>query len=132
MIGLLPSAIPTGRGLLVNGSGLCLDLRGGRAGEGRDVHVDTCNGTSPQRWELRSDRTLEVSNMCAYLVGDGTAELTRCDGRLTAQWQLFDNGALINMSNGQCLTDPNSGTRPARAVTVTLCSGGKNQTWTFS
>ncbi|WP_157751632.1 RICIN domain-containing protein [Actinoplanes derwentensis] len=131
-ISLLPSAIPTGQGMLANGSGLCLDLRGGRAAEGRDVHVDTCNGTSPQRWKLNSDRTLEVLNMCAYLVGDGTAELTRCDGRTTAQWQLFANGTLINMSNGLCLTDPNSGTRTSTAVTVTVCTGSKNQSWTFT
>lgn len=130
-IGLLPSAIPTGRGLLANGSGLCLDLRGGRAAEGQDVHVDDCNGTSPQRWRLNSERTLEVLDMCAYLVGDGTVELTRCDERTTAQWRLFTNGTLVNASNGLCLTDPHSGTRPANAVIVTVCTGGRNQSWTF-
>ncbi|WP_430787483.1 ricin-type beta-trefoil lectin domain protein [Actinoplanes sp. G11-F43] len=130
-IDLLPSAIPTGQGLLINGSGLCLDLRGGRASDGRDVHVDDCNGTSPQRWRLNSDRTLEVLDMCAAQARDGSVELTSCDGRFATRWQLFDNGVLINTANGQCLTDPNSGSRPANAVVVTLCAGGRNQSWTF-
>lgn len=130
-ITLPPSAIPTGRGLLVNSTGLCLDLRGGRGREGREVHVDNCNATSPQRWQLNADRSLEVLGMCAQVVGGGTVELTRCDGRLTAQWQLFSNGALVNASNALCLTDANSGARPATAVVVSVCAGARNQTWTF-
>jgi hypothetical protein len=128
---LLPDPIATGRGVLVTGNGLCLDLRGGDAAEGGDVHVDDCNGTSPQRWQLNSDRTLEVLDMCAYVVGDGTVELTNCDGRTTAQWQLFSNGTLTNAANGLCLTDPNSGSRPGNGVTVAACSGGNNQRWFF-
>ncbi|MBW6437371.1 ricin-type beta-trefoil lectin domain protein [Actinoplanes hulinensis] len=130
-ISLLPSSVATGNGLLVTGNGLCLDLRGGSAEDNQEVHVDDCNGTSPQRWQLNADRTLEVLDMCAYLVGDGTVHLTRCDTRTTAQWQLFENGVLRNVSNGQCLTDPHSGAQPARAVVVTTCVGGNNQRWTF-
>ncbi|GAA0421824.1 hypothetical protein Aca07nite_09920 [Actinoplanes capillaceus] len=130
-ISLLPSSVVTGSGLLVTGNGLCLDLRGGSAEDNQEVHVDDCNGTSPQRWRLKADRTLEVLDMCAYLVGDGTVHLTRCDARTTAQWQLFENGELRNVSNGQCLTDPYSGAQPARAVVVTTCVGGNNQRWTF-
>ncbi|MBO3742504.1 RICIN domain-containing protein [Actinoplanes flavus] len=130
-ISLLPSPITTGSGLLVTGNGLCLDLRGGSAEDNQEVHVDDCNGTSPQRWQLNADRTLEVLDMCAYLVGDGTVHLTRCDTRTTGQWQLFGNGVLRNVSNGQCLTDPYSGAQPARAVVVTMCIGGNNQSWTF-
>jgi hypothetical protein len=128
---LLPDTVATGRGLLVTGNGLCLDLRGGEAAEGRDVHVDDCNGTSPQRWQLNADRTLEVLDMCAYVVGDGTVELTNCDGRTTAQWQLFGNGTLTNAANGLCLTDPHSGARPGNGVTVAVCGGGNNQRWFF-
>lgn len=130
-INFAPGAIPAGRGLLVTGNGLCLDLRGGDAAEGSDVHVDDCNGTSPQRWQLNSDRTLEVLDMCAYLVGDGTVELTRCDGRTTAQWQLFPDGSLVNAATAQCLTDPSSGSRPGRPVIATACGGGNNQRWAF-
>ncbi|HWS34178.1 MAG TPA: RICIN domain-containing protein [Actinoplanes sp.] len=128
---VVPTVVPTGRGMLVNGSGLCLDLRGGRAGQGREVHVDTCNGTSPQRWRLNADRSLEVLDMCAQVVRGGTVELTRCDGRLAAQWQLFSNGALVSGATALCLTDMNSGNRPATAVVVSFCAGGQNQAWTF-
>jgi hypothetical protein len=130
-IDLVPSPVATGSGLLVTGNGLCLDLRGGEASEGRDVHIDDCNGTSPQRWKLNTDRTLEVLDMCAYLVGDGTVELTGCDGRTTAQWQLLSDGTLTNLANGRCLTDPNWGARPGNAVIVATCTGGTNQRWSF-
>jgi hypothetical protein len=130
-IDLVPSPIVTGSGLLVTGNGLCLDLRGGEAAEGRDVHIDDCNGTSPQRWKLNTDRTLEVLDMCAYLVGDGTVELTGCDARTTAQWQLLSDGTLTNTANGRCLTDPYWGGRPGNAVIVTACTGGTNQRWSF-
>ncbi|WP_433795711.1 ricin-type beta-trefoil lectin domain protein [Actinoplanes sp. CA-252034] len=130
-IDLAPSPIATGSGLLATGNGLCLDLRGGQASEGADVHIDDCNGTSPQRWKLNSNQTLEVLGMCAYLVGDGTVELTRCDGRTTAQWQLKSDGVLTNPSNGRCLTDPFWGARPGNAVIVATCTGGSNQRWSF-
>jgi hypothetical protein len=130
-IALTTSAAAAGSGLLVNGSGLCLDLVGGEASEGRDVHVDDCNGTSPQRWELTADRALEVLDRCAYLVGDGTVELAGCDGRTAAQWRLLGDGTLTNVANGQCLTDPYSGARPGNAVIVTACTGGSNQRWAF-
>ncbi|MEU8663988.1 RICIN domain-containing protein [Actinoplanes philippinensis] len=130
-IDLVPSPIATGGGLLVTGNGLCLDLRGGEASEGRDVHIDDCNGTSPQRWKLNANRTLEVLGMCAYLVGDGTVELTGCDGRTTAQWQLMSDGVLTNAANGRCLTDPFWGARPGNAVVVATCTGGRNQRWSF-
>ena len=126
-----PEAIATGSGLLVTGNGLCLDLRGGDAVENGDVHVDDCNGTSPQRWQLNPDRTLEVQDLCAYLIGDGTVDLTRCDGRTTAQWQLFEDGRLVNAATAQCLTDPHAGSRPGRPVVVTLCGGSNNQRWAF-
>lgn len=130
-INLAPDPITTGSGLLATGNGLCLDLRGGGAEEGREVHIDDCNGTSPQRWQLNPDRTLEVLDMCANLLGDGTVALTSCDGRATAQWQLFDDGTLINAANAQCLTDPDSGARPGRPVIVATCDGANNQRWTF-
>lgn len=121
----------TAQGALTSRNGLCLDLRGGDAAEGREVHVDDCNGTSPQRWRLNADKTLEVLDMCAYLVGDGTVELTGCDTRTTAQWALDENGRLTNAANGQCLTDPYFGARPGKQVTVTRCTGANNQQWSF-
>lgn len=128
---LPPTPVETGSGLLVTGTGLCLDLRGGAAVEGGDVHIDDCNGTSPQLWNLSTNHTLEVLGLCAYLVGDSTVELTACDGRTTAQWQLMSDGVLTNAANGGCLTDPSMGTRPGSAVIVTTCVGGSNQRWTF-
>ncbi|WP_433824984.1 ricin-type beta-trefoil lectin domain protein [Actinoplanes sp. CA-015351] len=126
-----PDPLLTAQGALTSRNGLCLDLRGGDAAEGREVHVDDCNGTSPQRWQLRADKTLEVLDMCAYLVGDGTVELTGCDTRTTAQWTLDENGRLTNAANGQCLTDPYFGARPGNQVIVTRCTGANNQQWSF-
>lgn len=127
---LVPSAM-TGAAALVSGNGLCLDLRGGDINEGSDVHVDDCNGTSPQRWQLNTDRTLQVGDLCAYMEGDGGVELARCDGRTTAQWSLNNDGRLMNAANGRCLTDPHFGARPANEVIVAACAGTSNQRWTF-
>jgi hypothetical protein len=127
---LVPSPL-NGPAALVSGNGLCLDLRGGDINEGSDVHVDDCNGSSPQRWKLNADRTLEVGDLCAYMEGDGGVELIRCDGRTTAQWALNNDGRLMNAANGRCLTDPNFGGRPANEVIVAPCVGTSNQRWTF-
>lgn len=131
-INLPPEAIATGRGLLVTGDGLCLDLRDGEATDGRGVDVDDCKGTSPQRWQLNADGTLEALDMCASVAGGGTVELASCDGRTTAVWKLFDNGTLISTASGLCLTDPSAGARPGSRVIVTICAGGSNQRWSFS
>ncbi|MEV6306665.1 RICIN domain-containing protein [Actinoplanes sp. NPDC051861] len=127
----VPSALDEGGKALVSGNGLCLDLRGGDVQEGADVHVDDCNDTTPQRWKLNGDRTLAVQDLCAYLEGDGGVELTRCDGRTTAQWSLNNDGRLINAANGRCLADPNFGGRPGNPVLVTFCTGTANQHWAF-
>ncbi|MEU4425371.1 ricin-type beta-trefoil lectin domain protein [Actinoplanes sp. NPDC024001] len=127
---LVPSA-QTDAAALVSGNGLCLDLRGGDIDEGSDVHVDDCNGTSPQRWQLNSDRTLKVGDLCAYMEGTGEVELARCDGRNTAQWAMNNDGRLMNAANGRCLTDPHFGARPANEVVVAPCAGTSNQRWTF-
>ncbi|MEU4694749.1 RICIN domain-containing protein [Actinoplanes sp. NPDC023714] len=127
-----PSPLVSLEGALVSGNGLCLDLQGGDAGDGREVHVDDCNGTSPQRWQLNGDRTLEVLDMCAYMVGDSTVELIRCDTRNPAQWSINrENGQVTNAANGQCLTDPFFGGRPGNRVVVARCTGLNNQRWTF-
>ena len=128
---LVPSPLLGETAALVSGNGLCLDLQGGDAEEGREVHVDDCNGTSPQRWRLNDNRTLQVADLCAYLVGDGGVELTGCDTRTTAQWQQAGEGVLTNAANGLCLTDPHFGARPATQVIVASCTGRSNQRWTF-
>ncbi|WP_229073286.1 RICIN domain-containing protein [Actinoplanes sp. DH11] len=127
-----PSPLVAPEGALISGNGLCLDLQGGDAEDGGEVHVDDCNGTSPQRWQLNADRTLEVLDMCAYLVGDGGVELTRCDTRTTAQWALNERGQLLNQANGRCLTDPFFGGRPGKQVIVASCVGSNNQRWAFN
>ncbi|MEU8239511.1 RICIN domain-containing protein [Actinoplanes missouriensis] len=126
-----PATLVEPQGSLVSGNGLCLDLQGGEAGDGVDVHVDDCNGTSPQRWRLNSDKTLEVLDMCANMVGYGGVELIRCDTRTTAQWALGENGRLTNAANAMCLTDPYSGARPGKQVFVVRCTGANNQRWSF-
>ncbi|BBH70596.1 hypothetical protein ACTI_72810 [Actinoplanes sp. OR16] len=128
-----PSPLVDLQGALISGNGLCLDLEGGSAGDGQDVHVDDCNGSSPQRWRLNDDRTLEVLDMCAYIVGSGAVELTRCDTRTTAQWSLnSENGQVTNAANGLCLTDPYFGARPGKQVVIARCTGMNNQRWSFS
>jgi hypothetical protein len=128
-----PSPLIDLQGALTSGNGLCLDLQGGDAADGQDVHVDDCNGTSPQRWRLNGDRTLEVLDMCANLVGDSTVELIGCDTRNTALWSLNrENGQVTNAANGQCLTDPFFGARPGKQVIVARCTGLNNQRWSFN
>ncbi|MEU4561183.1 RICIN domain-containing protein [Actinoplanes sp. NPDC023936] len=126
-----PAPLADPRGSLISGNGLCLDLQGGEAGDGVAVHVDDCNGTSPQRWRLNSDKTLEVLDMCANLAGYGGVELIRCDTRTTARWTLGENGELTNAANAMCLSDPYSGARPGKQVFVVRCTGANNQRWSF-
>ncbi|WP_157411222.1 RICIN domain-containing protein [Actinoplanes rectilineatus] len=131
--GVAPTVVPSGEGSLVSGNKVCLDLRGGRAADRREVHVDTCNDSSPQQWRLNADRTLEVQDWCAAVSVDTTVRLTSCDGAGTnAQWQMNTDGVLTNVASGLCLTDPYAGTRTGKGVIVTLCLSTPNQRWTFS
>jgi len=63
---------------------------------------------------------------CALIVGDDTVHVIACDTRTTAQWRI-DGQQLINAADGECLTEPSTGT----AVKVTTCDGSAGQRWSL-
>jgi hypothetical protein len=126
-------ALPTAArvGAIAGDGDLCLDLNGGVPVDDNHVQVFDCNGSPAQRWTLAPDGTLQVVGRCAQVVGDATVHIVGCDGRRTAQWRADGDDALVNLATGQCLTDPDNGTRSGAAVRLAPCERTDNQRWSL-
>jgi hypothetical protein len=106
--------------------GLCLDLNGGVPVDDNHIQVFLCNGTAAQSWTLAPDGTLQVTGKCAQVVGDATVHIIGCDSRAEAQWRAGDDGSLINVATGGCLT---GSARAFTAVRLTACENVAAQEW---
>jgi hypothetical protein len=120
-------------GIIVGDGGRCLDLNGAVPSDGNHIQMFDCNGTDAQTWTFQTDGTLRVKGQCAQQTSDAEVHITGCDARTAEQWRAGPNGALLNLSSGGCLTDPDNGGANFTRVTVTLCTGGAagNQRWTI-
>jgi len=126
---LSPAPAAAQVGTIAGGGNLCLDLNGGVPVDDNHVQVFACNGTAAQRWTLATDGTLQVVGKCAQVTGDATVHIIGCDDRAQSQWRAGAESTLVNVATGQCLTDPESGTRSGAGVRVTTCVVAGNQRW---
>lgn len=132
LVAALSPAPPAARIGTITGDGnLCLDLNGGVPADDNHVQVFACNGTEAQRWTLATDGTLRVVGKCAQVTGDSTVHIIGCDNRAQAQWRTGSGGTLVNIATGECLTDPDGGSRSGAGVRVSTCADAKNQVWSL-
>jgi hypothetical protein len=125
-----PAVPSTARTGTIGGlGGLCLDVDGGVPKDGTVVQVFTCNGSAAQTWTIATDGTLAVVGKCAEAAADESVHITACAGGNAQQWRSAPNSALVNQSNGECLTDPAAGQKPLGAVALSPCAGADNQRW---
>jgi Glycosyl hydrolases family 31/Ricin-type beta-trefoil lectin domain/Domain of unknown function (DUF5110)/Carbohydrate binding module (family 35) len=120
-------------GEIIGVGGLCLDVRGGTAADGRPVQVYTCNHSAAQQAGHASDDTVRLLSRC--LTANGTADralvtIDSCTGSPGQSWTRRADGSLLNPASGRCLDVPDSNTGPG-AVQLQLydCLGTAGQIW---
>jgi Ricin-type beta-trefoil lectin domain/Putative Ig domain len=121
---------PTGP-IGLNLGGKCLD------GNGTQVRIWTCNGSSTQEWTLASDWTVRRDGKCLTETGTkngSKTDLASCNGTTAQQWEIQGgpqgNPELTSVASGRCLDDTGLSTSNGTTTQIWNCNGGTNQTWT--
>jgi hypothetical protein len=59
----------------------------------------------------------------------GPAVLRHCDGTPQQRWLAHAGATLFNPAARRCLHDPGAAIKPGAAISVTACSGRRQQSW---
>ncbi len=115
-------------------AGKCLAAAGNGTANGTPVVIDTCDGSTAQRWTVTGG-TLQINGRCLDVTGKGTAngvlvELWTCNGGTNQQWTAGPNTSLVGTGSGKCLDDPGNSTTDGTQQEIWTCNGGSNQVWT--
>jgi hypothetical protein len=124
-------------------SGKCLDLPGGRAGDGTAVIQYDCHGGPNQQWEIEpagettyrivsrmSDKCLGIDPAAA--APGGHILQSQCGSSATQRWTVRragDRSIIRSASNGLCLDVPGASASNGAEPIAWTCNGGSNQAW---
>ncbi|MFI8910579.1 ricin-type beta-trefoil lectin domain protein [Streptomyces sp. NPDC053513] len=115
--------------------GVCLDLSGGVAENGRAVQAWTCNGSDAQSWKGMPDGSLQIKGMCLDAPGNGPwgngtlPQLWTCNGGVNQKWYVRPDGSLYNPGSGRCLDLPNGTTANGTRPQLYDCNQTRPQRW---
>ncbi|MGW0771754.1 ricin-type beta-trefoil lectin domain protein [Streptomyces sp. NPDC002676] len=119
---------------ITGGGKLCIDDASASTTPGNKVDVNTCNGTSAQKWTIGTDGTIKVLGMCLDTTGNATTSGTlvvidTCNSDATQKWVTTTAGKLANKANNSvCLTDPGASATKGTQLTIATCPSS-GQTW---
>ncbi|MGK4584272.1 ricin-type beta-trefoil lectin domain protein [Kitasatospora sp. HPMI-4] len=132
--GLVPPPPVGPKGQITGYAAKCVDVAGGRTGNGAPVQIYDCNGTAAQQWTVATDGALHALGKCMDVQGGGTADHTLvqlydCNGSGAQQWKPRPDGSLLNPQSGRCLDDLGFGTGNGNQLGIWDCNGLANQKW---
>jgi hypothetical protein len=123
-------------GEVLGAGDLCLAVRGGVAGDGLPIELNTCDHTAGQQVAPPAGGAVRVLGKCLDAAGGATAngtpvQLYTCNGTGAQAWTLESNGHLRNPASGRCLDDPNDSTSAGTALRLYDCAASAGQIWRF-
>jgi hypothetical protein len=116
-------------GAIVGPGNKCAEVTyGGR------VQLDTCNGSSSQRWTLQTDGTIRAQGGCLDVRDGATAagtlvQLYDCNRTAAQQWRWRTDGTLLNPISARCLDAENGNSSNGTRLIIWDCHGRQNQIW---
>jgi hypothetical protein len=125
---------PVRAGTLKGANNFCLDLPNGDP-NGRLVRTWDCTANAVgQNWTMTGLGTVVVAGKCLDVDGGGTAngalvQVWTCNDFGSQQWLLRQDGELLNVGSGRCLT-PVSGADGAGLQLLDCTVGRADQVWT--
>lgn len=94
-----------------------------------NVVIANCGtGSTLEQWSVSGDK-LRSGSVCAAVGSTGNVVLRRCASNPRQLWIAYGRDELRNVTDGECLTDPNGSTTAGTLVTVSRCADAKDQTW---
>ena len=133
-------APPPSTGTPITGiGGRCVDVRGGAAVDRVDLWMNTCNGSTSQKWTDLGDRSLRSLGKCMTIAGNSRKAGSRVDlntcGVTSAQtWERRATDRTIRSSSTPtlCLQPKGGSTALQATLEVATCTTGRAaQQWTW-
>jgi GH25 family lysozyme M1 (1,4-beta-N-acetylmuramidase) len=98
-----------------------------------DVAIETCGGSTAERWTIAADGSVRVRGRClaakpASKTATAALELTSCAS--AQRWQLASNAVLKNLKDGRCLAD--TGAKNGSRAGAAGCKATSNNTGSAS
>lgn len=112
----------------------CLDVKGGKAVNGTQIQLYTCNGSAAQSWILGKDGTLRALGKClddarnAGANGDKIS-LYDCNGTPAQRWSVNAKGQIVHVASGKVLDVTGGSTANGTAVQLYTANTNKRQVW---
>ncbi|MEU6401100.1 ricin-type beta-trefoil lectin domain protein [Streptomyces cinnamoneus] len=123
---------PQGR---VSGIGSkCLDVKGGKAANGTQIQLYTCNGTAAQSWILGKDGTLRALGKCLDNARNASTNgnkisLYDCNGSAAQRWSVNAKGQIVHVASGKVLDATGGATANGTVVQLYTANTNKRQVW---
>jgi len=98
-----------------------------------DVAIETCGGSTAERWTIAADGTVRVRGKCLAarsVSSNAAAELDLTSCASAQRWQLTSNAVLKNLKDGRCLGD--TGTKNGSRAVAAGCKATSNKTGSAS
>ncbi|MFJ3201537.1 ricin-type beta-trefoil lectin domain protein [Streptomyces sp. NPDC086989] len=114
--------------------GKCLDVKGGKAVNGTQIQLYTCNGSVAQSWILGKDGTFRALGKCLdnsrNLNANGNKiELWDCNGTAAQKWSVNAKGQIVHTASGKVLDVTGGATANGTTVQLYAANTNKRQVW---
>ncbi|WP_223837513.1 ricin-type beta-trefoil lectin domain protein [Streptomyces venezuelae] len=114
--------------------GKCLDVKGGKAANGTQIQLYTCNGSAAQSWILGKDGTFRAFGKCLDNARNASTNGNRislydCNGSAAQRWSVNAKGQIVHMASGKVLDVVGGSTANGTVVQLYTANGNKRQVW---
>ncbi|WP_309144541.1 ricin-type beta-trefoil lectin domain protein [Streptomyces sp. BR123] len=127
------AALPP-QGKVAGLGGKCLDAKGGKAGNGTQIQLYTCNGTAAQSWILYKDGTFRALGKCLdnsrnANTNGNKIQLWDCNGSAAQRWSVNAKGQIVSAGTGRVLDVKGGATANGTPVQLYAANADKRQVW---
>ncbi|WP_073917987.1 ricin-type beta-trefoil lectin domain protein [Streptomyces sp. CB00455] len=122
------------QGRITGTGGTCLDVRGGKAANGTQIQLHTCNGSVAQSWILGKDGTFRALGKCLdgshNAATDGNKiSLHDCNGTAGQRWSVNARGQIVHVATGRVLDAAGGASADGTVVQLHTANTNKRQVW---
>ncbi|MER5971511.1 ricin-type beta-trefoil lectin domain protein [Streptomyces sp. NPDC002055] len=127
-------ATPPPQGKVTGLGGKCLDVKGGKAANGTQIQLFTCNAGVAQSWIVGKDGTFRALGKCLDNARNASTDgnkigLSDCHGGAAQRWSVNAKGQIVHVASGKVLDVTGGRTTNGTKVQLHAPNTNKRQIW---
>ncbi|MEV0257022.1 ricin-type beta-trefoil lectin domain protein [Streptomyces sp. NPDC050732] len=112
----------------------CLDVKGGKAANGTQIQIHTCNNGVAQSWIPQKDGTFRALGKCLdnhrnQSTDGNRITLSDCHGGASQRWSVNARGQIVHVASGKVLDVRGGSTANGTRVQLHAANTYKRQVW---